>query len=362
MNINLPKKIKVGFQSRNQSLDGNLSFVTYINDKNEIAQQKSWNDWRDENIAPLELDNVPMKGYIFDKSIKRTGGFSSNNSYLRVYDPRGFEFEIKIENVSLIIQNCKIDKGEIKEKCILGWDSRTVYLIPETCDLYKTAILENAEENKNVTDENLVVGNIYKSTRGKFVYVGKEYLLQNNDQLKTKLVNVFYKENHPYQKKEKIILDNFCAPSLSSLKNTQEQAENYDKLIKALKKKSVKRSGLKWFKFDGKTISQKLFVKIKDLDGKDVFCDIGSAYYLYKEGEKSRRGMSNSAFSIYKVSATGFLPEDFYHKSMIAEKNIILLKSLLNKIEEEEKKEESRRDFSFLLKGMIKEEDKLIEL
>lgn len=363
MNINIPQKLKVGFKSRGESLDGNLSFVTYLNEKGEVAQEKSWNSWRDKNIDALDINNIPTNGYFFDKSIKRMGSFSSANSYLRVYDSRGFEFEIKIENVSLILQTCTIDKGEIKEKCILGWDGRTLYLLPETSQEYQTAMLENSDSNKNINEENLILGNIYKSSRGNFVYVGKMYFMNDNQDVKTKLTNVFYRENSYYDQKNEINLGSFCTPALSSLKNTEKQYINYERLIKYIKKRSVKRTGIKIISYDKKNIDRKAYIKIKDTNHKEVFCNIAGAYHLYLDYKAGKRKdpITEYDFKIIKLTGSKLDRLGFQEEKYVSRINLTILMSNLHKIEEQENKEESLRDFSFLSKIMIKEEDKLIE-
>lgn len=67
--LNIPDKIKVGFQERGDTYTGKLSYVTYINKKGKLAKEISWEGWRDKEITPLELDNVPTEGFVLNKKL-----------------------------------------------------------------------------------------------------------------------------------------------------------------------------------------------------------------------------------------------------------------------------------------------------
>ena len=72
--LNIPDKIKVGFQKRSDTYTGKLSYITYINKKGKLAKETSWEGWRDEKITPLEFDNVPTEGFVLNK---KAGGYST---------------------------------------------------------------------------------------------------------------------------------------------------------------------------------------------------------------------------------------------------------------------------------------------
>ena len=103
--LNIPQTLKVGFQKRSDTYSGKLAYVTYINKKNEIAKQTSWDGWRSKDIDVETYDNVPTEGFVLNR---RTGGYKSGwnfrQTYCRVYDPRGFEVEISMENLLYIIK------------------------------------------------------------------------------------------------------------------------------------------------------------------------------------------------------------------------------------------------------------------
>ena len=87
-NLYIPKKIVVGFQNRKDTYTQKLAYVIYYDDSGKLRKQVSWEHWRDKSIPIKEFDNIPTKGFVLNKDIKRYGwhSFSSNKTYIRVYD------------------------------------------------------------------------------------------------------------------------------------------------------------------------------------------------------------------------------------------------------------------------------------
>ena len=102
--LNIPETLKVGFNSRSDTYSGKLAYVTYINKKGDIAKETSWKGWIDKNIDIEPYDNKPIEGFVLNR---RAGGYKSGwnfrQTYCRVYDPRGFEVEISMENLLYIL-------------------------------------------------------------------------------------------------------------------------------------------------------------------------------------------------------------------------------------------------------------------
>ena len=94
-NIFLPKTIRVGYQKRKDTYTGNLAYVIYIDAKGKVRKEASWTSWRDKKIDPTDFTNEPTSGFVLNK---KAGGYDTGwnhrQTYCRVYDPRGFEFEI----------------------------------------------------------------------------------------------------------------------------------------------------------------------------------------------------------------------------------------------------------------------------
>lgn len=59
--LNIPDKIKVGFQERGDTYTGKLSYVTYINKKGKLAKEISWEGWRDKKSLHLNLIMYQLK-------------------------------------------------------------------------------------------------------------------------------------------------------------------------------------------------------------------------------------------------------------------------------------------------------------
>ena len=108
--LNIPKRIKVGFQNRSDTYTGKLGYVIYYDGKGILRKETSWNSWRNNDIVPVDVDNAKTSGFVINKKV---GGYSGSHfdvrqSYIRVFDPRGFEFEITVVNLVHIIENTTI--------------------------------------------------------------------------------------------------------------------------------------------------------------------------------------------------------------------------------------------------------------
>jgi len=112
-NVFIPQKLKIGFQERSDTYTKKLAYVIYFDEKGTLRKEASWQSWRDKKIDPIEIDNVPTSGFVLNKKV---GGYKSDwnfrNAYVRVYDPRDFEFEITIPNLLFILENTSAIKGK----------------------------------------------------------------------------------------------------------------------------------------------------------------------------------------------------------------------------------------------------------
>lgn len=173
--LNIPDTLKVGFNKRSDTYTGKLAYVTYINNKGEIAKQTSWNGWRDKSIEEQTFENVPMEGFVLNK---RAGGYKSGwnfrQTYCRVYDPRGFEFEITMENLLFILQECTSTKGKgLEGEFVYAWSGPELILLPVTSEDYK-ASKELIIKKEAITIKTLKVGAAYKGKESDYlIYIGK---------------------------------------------------------------------------------------------------------------------------------------------------------------------------------------------
>lgn len=184
--IYIPKKINVGYRKRKDTYTGKLAYVIYWDEKGVLRKEKSWNGWRDESIPNDEFENIPTEGFVLNKhagGIENSWGWNARKSYCRIYDPRGFEFEITIENLLYILENTSCIKGKgIEGELIYGWDGSNLVLIPtESPDYKKMVTYSNAiKENKMFSAKDMVIGGTYLTKNNEHcVYMGRFNVYSN---------------------------------------------------------------------------------------------------------------------------------------------------------------------------------------
>lgn len=178
--IFIPKTIKVGFQNRSDTYTGKLGYVIYYDEKGKLRKETSWEGWRDKNIEPLELDNVPMEGFVLNKKVGdyNSGWGNHRMAYTRVYHPNGgWEFEITIENLLYILEHCTSTKGKgLEGELILGWDGKNHVLLPVDSPDYKAINAYNdiLQDDFKLSAKTIQVGATYL-TKGneEWTYIGK---------------------------------------------------------------------------------------------------------------------------------------------------------------------------------------------
>jgi hypothetical protein len=176
--LNIPGTLKVGFQEDSDAYSGMLAYVTYINDKDEIAKHVSWEGWRDKNIDVKTYENKPIEGFVLNK---RAGGYKSGWNFrqtkCRVYDPRGFEVEISVDNLLYILQECSSRKGKgLEGKFVYAWSGAELILLPVCSEDYK-ASTDLIRKREKITLKTIKVGAAYKasidSIEDQLIYIGK---------------------------------------------------------------------------------------------------------------------------------------------------------------------------------------------
>lgn len=179
-NIFVPKQINVGFQNRKDTYTGKLAYVIYFDEKGKLRKETSWNSWRDEKIPNEIYDNEPTEGFVLNKKVggvEECWGWDPRKTYTRVYDPRGFEFEITIPNLLWILENANCIKGKgLEGEFVYGWDGKELLLVPVDSADYKEIERKNKifHNNEFIKAKDLKVGATYLSKNdGKYVYMGK---------------------------------------------------------------------------------------------------------------------------------------------------------------------------------------------
>jgi len=207
--IMIPKKIKVGFQERGDTYTGQLAYVIYYDEKNKLRKENSWNSWRDKGIEAQEYDNVPTTGFVLNKKV---GGYKSGwdvrQTYVRIYDPRNFEFEITIPNLLYILENANSVKGKgLEGEFVYGWDGKDLVLIPADAPEYQTIMTATTKvyDQGEIKAKDLVVGNTYGDLKNNgYVYLGKYFYYDYEYQSKryTNGYHNYYEEKYYYRDKD----------------------------------------------------------------------------------------------------------------------------------------------------------------
>lgn len=174
----IPRTLRVGYQNRPGTYTGMLAYIIYIDQTNKVRKETSWKSWRDDKIEPNDFENVPTEGFVLNKHV---GGYKSDwnfrQSYCRIYDPRGFEFEITIDNLLWILdwEDCMHGKG-LTGKFVYGWIYDQLYLIPCATDDYKISkeLSDKMFNDANLKKDELVPGASYKikTEDHPLVYIG----------------------------------------------------------------------------------------------------------------------------------------------------------------------------------------------
>lgn len=179
-NIFVPSKINVGFQNRQGTYTGKLAYVIYFDEKGKLRKETSWEGWRDKNIPNEIYDNEPTEGFVLNKKVggvEESWGWDVRKTYTRIYDPRGFEFEITVPNLLWILENCDCIKGKgLEGQFVYGWDGKELVLVPVESPDYKEIQEKNKiiHNNEFIKAKDLILGATYETLKGeRYVYMGK---------------------------------------------------------------------------------------------------------------------------------------------------------------------------------------------
>ena len=174
----IPDKIKVGFQKRDGTYTGKLAYVIYYDLKNVLRKEKSWQSWRDHKIAAQDIDNTPMEGFVLNKGVggqRQSYGWNARNEYIRVYDPRDFEFEISVANLLFILRECDCSRGKgLEGKFVYAWDGTELVLLPERSSDYQNSKKYTTLQAQGVKAKELIPGASYETKKQEIlVYLGR---------------------------------------------------------------------------------------------------------------------------------------------------------------------------------------------
>lgn len=230
--IFIPKTCRVGFNERSDTYTKKLAYIIYYDAKGKLRKQASWENWIETSISkdevddlikkynnevnaynqhaqnnykkslaktfndlphhtrvnkkmdksdlnPFDFENVPTEGFVLNKSIHGSRyDWNPRETKCRVYDPRGWEFEIDIPNLLYILQNATSTKGKgLEGKFIYGWDGKELVLIPEQAPEFKQMQEFSKLQTGKIGVKDLQVGYIYiDKDLNKYVYMGKMFV------------------------------------------------------------------------------------------------------------------------------------------------------------------------------------------
>lgn len=266
-NLIIPKDIMVGLQGRSDSLTEKLGFITF-HDGKILRQEKTWNNWRDQKQTPLELKNEPTSGFIVSKGVKRYGYYGSGRSVVRIYDPRGFEFEISLDNLVFVLMHSNVSMQDIQEKCVYAWNGKNLVLLPVNSEEYQESIKYTEKQNVKFSAKNLVLGHTYshKKLEEHYIYIGmQDYFEYNYLRLSKKREHIFYNlKTKKFEPLKMNVLANIVSEtddhSVSDLidlyKNTKESSPINFLFTKEISQVNYRYGQLTLFKIEDKKISK----------------------------------------------------------------------------------------------------------
>lgn len=243
--IFIPEKINVGFQKRSDTYTKKLAYVIYFDETGKLRKEASWNSWRNSEIDNVIHENKPTSGFVLNK---KAGGYSTGwnhrQTYVRVYDPRDFEFEISVANLLYILENTNSIKGKgLEGEFVYGWDGTELLLMPVDAPDYMEIKKYNEiiHENKHVKGKELKVGATYiTKDNDKLVFLGKFDEYDYNSCKKKGKSFYFYDTGHPercekqrYCYGDGIVIKRTLGKNIISVES-EECVENYADLMDIL--------------------------------------------------------------------------------------------------------------------------------
>jgi hypothetical protein len=173
----IPKTITVGFKKRTDTYTGKLGYVVYTDEKGVLRKEPSWKSWRDKEIEPQTFENVPTSGFVLNKKVGETRcGWNPRMAWVRIYDPRGFEFEITVANLLYILEECTSTKGKgLEGEFVYSWDRADLVLLPVSSQEYGACQNFTSLQTKKITKDMMKEGRVYKNKQNeKVLYLGKQ--------------------------------------------------------------------------------------------------------------------------------------------------------------------------------------------
>jgi len=212
----IPKTLRVGFNYREETYTKKLAYVIYYDVKGKLRKETSWSGWiqtpkhlkgyrnineTDEFInsfEPFDFDNVSTEGFVLNKGVggqRESYGWNARNEYIRVYDPRGWEFEISVANLLFILQECTSTQGKgLEGEFVYSWAGKELVLLPVNSQDYKKSSQFTDIQSLKVTKKDMTLGCLYTAKdQSKLIYIGRyDYIKRGYYGIEVNKRHVFY--------------------------------------------------------------------------------------------------------------------------------------------------------------------------
>lgn len=168
--IKIPEKVYVGFQGRRTEDEVPLGFMTPYDEtaagKKRQATVDSWAQGygygREKTFNSIVIDNAPMIGFKIGRAIRRSSRYSGTSTSVRIEDPRGFELEISIENLVMLMKNNIMEDCELQQECVWGREGAKNVLLPVNSEDYALYLKTQTLISNKVSLKDIKVGDVIK--------------------------------------------------------------------------------------------------------------------------------------------------------------------------------------------------------
>jgi hypothetical protein len=198
----IPEKHYVGMVVRNGSKIP-LGFITPWGD-DKAAQKRMdtvdrWcNAGRSGSLPTTIIDNIPMLGFRMSGDIRR--GMQGGQDKWRIEDPRGFELEITSENLSMLLSDTTLEKGEILDQCVWAREGGQNLLLTTSSEEYIEAVRMTQISASTASWKDVKIGNRVVLQNGlEGQYLGRMHAIRESSRSKeSEIQNNIEPSTSPY--------------------------------------------------------------------------------------------------------------------------------------------------------------------
>lgn len=126
-----------------------------------------------------KLVNQPLPGFTI---LNTASGWYGSKTFWTVLDPRGYKANISSGNIDSILSCGSISKGLIQDRCVWGYNSGEMVLIPESSSVFKDAQFNTNLLDSKVNLRELAIGSTVKlKSKVDAIYLGSYYTFMMKD-------------------------------------------------------------------------------------------------------------------------------------------------------------------------------------